>query len=302
MRLGIFVPTLSRDYDRVQSAVWIRALQMVEPLRRAGVEVSVNNPFHRYDAVIYHRGMRRKSLQFVRFLRSISKRVYWDTCVDYFVPHEAADAEQVDCARRIAALADGVCVPTEGIAASARNYSANVMVMPDPVDMAHFSGRKAGVDFDAPVFGWSGVACKAHFLNPYAEILDCRTLIISEAPPQLPFRYEFQRWRHASFPADLLRCDVAFLPRTLDSTYTLNNSSFKALVYAVLGIPVLASRLPAYAEMARHFDATDFLEDHGDDPARALAALRERDTDPAAVRAAYSCDHWAVKLREWCHG
>ena len=115
MRLGIFIPTFFRDYDRVQSALWIRALQMIEPLRAAGCEVHLNNPLRRYDAVVYHRGMRRRSLRFVRFLRTISRRVYWDTCVDYFDRHEASDEEQVACARAIAGHADGVCVTTEGI-------------------------------------------------------------------------------------------------------------------------------------------------------------------------------------------
>lgn len=302
MRLGIFIPSLSRDYDRVQSALWIRALQMIGPLRAAGCEVHLNNPFRRYDAAIYHRGMRRRSLRFVRFLRTIARRVYWDTCVDYFDPHEAADAEQVACAREIARLADGVCVTTEGIARSARRFSPNVFVMPDPVDCDHFQPREARPNLDSPVFGWSGVACKAKFLTPYAAFLDGRTIIVSETRPDLPFRYDFFRWRHRSFPADLMRCDAAFLPRTLESTYTANNSSFKALAYAALGIPVIASRLPSYELLARDFAAMAFLEDHGDDPDAALIALRGRDADPEAVRAAYDRRTWAPRLAAWLGG
>ncbi len=302
MRLGIFIPTFFRDYDRVQSALWIRALQMIEPLRAAGCEVHLNNPLRRYDAVVYHRGMRRRSLRFVRFLRTISRRVYWDTCVDYFDRHEASDEEQVACARAIAGHADGVCVTTEGIARSARRFSSNVFVMPDPIDCGYFEPLKGRPNLDSPVFGWSGVACKAKFLAPYAEFLDGRTVIVSEAPPELPFSYEFYRWRHRSFPADLLRCDAAFLPRTLESTYTANNSSFKALAYAALGIPVIANRLPSYELLAQDFLAMAFLDDHGDDPAAALAALQSRDADPAAVRAAYDRRAWAVKLAAWLGG
>ena len=42
MRIGLFLPTFRSDYDRVQSAIWIRALQMVAPLRALGHEVSVD--------------------------------------------------------------------------------------------------------------------------------------------------------------------------------------------------------------------------------------------------------------------
>lgn len=298
LRLGLFIPALRRDYDRVQSALWIRALQMLEPLRAAGCEVHLNNPLRRYDVAVYHRGMRRGAVRTVRLLRRIAGRVVWDTCVDYFDRHEAADAEQVACAREIAGLAHGLCVTTEGIAESARRFNANVFVMPDPVDMEHFAGR-AEPNLDAPLFGWSGVAHKASFLAPYGEFLDGRLLVVSEAPPALPFRYTFARWRHATFPAELLRCDAAFLPRTLESTYTRNNSSFKALAFAVLGIPVIANRLPSYELMARDFAAISFLEDHGDDPAAALAALRGLSADPTAVRAAYDVHLWARRLRGW---
>lgn len=302
MRLGIFVPTPYRHFDNVQSAIWIRALQMIEPLRNCGWEVSLNNPFKRYDVTIYHRGMLRKSLHFVRFLRHIARKVYWDTCVDYFDEHEAAGPVHVDCARRIAGIADGVIVPTDGIAESAKRFNSQIFVMPDPVDLQHFSTVKSDVNLASPRIGWSGVASKAKFLAPYADFLDGRMLIISDAPPQLPFKYDFLPWRHCRFPADLGLCDVAFLPRTLDSTYTANNSSFKALVFAVLGIPIIATALPAYREMAKSYAAISFLEDCGDSPERALGALTGTDRDASAVRQAFDRYLWAANLTEWLHG
>jgi hypothetical protein len=299
MRLGVFIPTPYRDYDRVQSAIWIRALQMLEPLSKEGWRVSVNNPFRRYDVAIYHRGMQRQSVYFMRFLRTIADRVFWDTCVDYFDEHEASTSLQVNCARTIARIADGICVPTDGIAQSAVRFNRNVFVMPDPVDLAHFSGRKERPNLDAPVIGWSGVAKKAEFLKPYAEFLDGRTLIVSETPPVLPFKYEFRRWRYDSFPGELLHCDLAFLPRTLDSSYTANNSSFKALVFAILGIPIVASSLPSYLDMSRYFDGIAFLEHFANSPQRALDALRLKNSDPQEVRRSYDRYLWASHLSRW---
>jgi len=243
--------------------------------------------------------MHRKSLHFVRFLRRISTKVYWDTCVDYFETHEAANHEQVTFARAIAGFVDGVCVPTEGIAQSARRYNGNVLVMPDPVDLCHFAGYKDNVNFAQPIFGWSGVACKACFLNRYADFLDGRMQIISERPPLLSFRYDFIPWSYASFPGALLTCDVAFLPRTLESTYTVNNSSFKALVFAVLGIPIIANRLPSYELMSADYPAVSFLEDFGDRPKAALDALTTIDRNPTKVREAYDRRLWAEKLLGW---
>lgn len=302
MRIGLFVPTLRRGYDHVQSAIWIRALQMIEPLRALGHDVSVNNPLRRYDAAIYHRGMLRRSVGVVRFLKHVADRVYWDTCVDYFEPHEAADQEHVDSSRAIAGIADGICVPTVGIADSARRFNDNVFIMPDPVDLQHFAQLKPSINWKNPVFGWSGVAVKAPPLDAYATLLDGRIRIIAEKPPALSFRYEFERWHHKSFPAALRRCDIAFLPRILESTYTINNSSFKALVFAVLGIPIIANRLPSYQVMAQDYNGIVFLEDFVGDAEVALAALRQRNLDPTQVRQAYDRFVWAERLAGWCCG
>jgi hypothetical protein len=302
MRIGLFVPTFRRNYDRMQSAIWIRALQMAEPLRALGHDVSVNNPFRRYDVAIYHRGMRRRSVSIVRFLRRIARRVYWDTCVDYFERHDAADDEQVTSARAIAGIADGICVPTAGIADSARRFNGNVFVMPDPIDLQHFATVKTGIEWERPIFGWSGVACKAWCLNAHAAFLDGRTRVIAEMPPNLDFSYVFERWRHAGFPTALRRCDVGFLPRTLTSPYEINNSAFKALVFAALGLPIIANRLPSYQVMAAHYDGIVFLEDFAEDPHEALAAVRERNLDPTRVRQAYDRFLWASHLAEWCRG
>lgn len=299
MRLGIFIPTPFRSYDRVQSAIWIRALQLIPCLKALGVDVSVNNPFRRYDAAIFHRGMLHNSLRFIKFLRVISERVYWDTCVDYFETHKASTPLQVHASRGIASIVDGICVPTEGIANSGRQFCENIFVMPDPLDLVHFSGHKKNVNLDNPVFSWSGVSVKASFLGRYSEFLDDRMVIISEKPPRLPFRYRFVPWMYATFPSALIEADVAFLPRTLDSSYNINNSSFKALVYAVSGLPVISNRLPSYELLAKDYSGMSFLEDFDESPQAALEALRFKTFDCTKVRKAYDRSLWAERLINW---
>lgn len=302
MKIGLFVPTFRRDYDRVQSAIWIRAFQMAEPLRALGHDVSINDPFGRYDVAIYHRGMRRRSVTAVKYLCRIARRVYWDTCVDYFERHDAADEEQVASARSIAKIADGICVPSASIGESARRFNSNIFVMPDPIDLQHFAQIKTGIEWERPVLGWSGVAVKANCLNAHAAFLDGRTRVIAEIPPKLSFRYKFEEWRHANFPSALLRCDLGFLPRALTSSYEINNSSFKALVFAVLGLPIIANRLPSYQLMAGYYDGIVFLEDFRGDPQAAFAEVRRRNLDPARVRQAYDRFVWANRLAEWSRG
>ena len=299
MRLGIFIPTPFRSYDRVQSAIWIRALQLIPCFKALGVDVSVNNPFRRYDVAIYHRGMLHNSLRFIKFLRVISKRVYWDTCVDYFETHKASTPLQVHASRGIASIVDGICVPTEGIANSAKQFCENVFVMPDPLDLLHFRGHKKDVNLDAPVFSWSGVSVKASFLGRYSEFLDDRMVIISEKPPRLPFRYRFVPWMYATFPSALIEVDVAFLPRKLDSTYDINNSSFKALVYAALGVPVISNGLTSYELLAIDYSGKSFLGEFDDTHQAAFDDLRFKTFDCTKVREEYDRSLWAERLINW---
>ena len=298
MRIGLFIPTPYRNYDKVQSAIWIRALQIIEPLKSMGAIVSINNPFCYYDAVIYHRGMRKKSYWLIRFLRLISKRVYWDTCVDYFYEHEASSYEQVFYARKISTYVDGIIVPTDGIAKSAKQFNKNIFIMPDPVD-PKLSFRKKKINFHEPIIGWSGVSVKAFPLNLFCKFLDNRTLIISEKKPYVNFNYSFKKWSFTTFSKDLLCIDIAFLPRILNSSYTMNNTSFKALVFAILGIPIIAHRLPSYEKLSKYYDGIVFLEDFNNNPWKAIEELKKRSFNPSKVLNKYSIQTQSRRLLNW---
>lgn len=53
MRLGLFVPTFIKDFNRVSASIWIRAYQMIPYLWKLGVNVHVNNPFLPHEIPMY---------------------------------------------------------------------------------------------------------------------------------------------------------------------------------------------------------------------------------------------------------
>jgi hypothetical protein len=271
---------------------------MEKHYRDLGVDVRINQPFRRYDIAIYFRGMRKRDYWRVRMLRLISRRVYWDTVVDYYDRHEAAAPDQVEYARKISSFTDGVICVTETIAKSGRRFNPNVFVMPDPLDLEHFSFRKEAINWDRPIYIWSGVSKKAHFLEDYRERINGRTRLITETEVPLSFRYEFVRWRYETFPQEAARGDIALLPRKLDSSYNLGHAAFKALPFVAAGVPVLANKIPSYVELAKYYDAIVFLEDHPDFDS-AFRELRMRNRDPARAREFYSCETWANRMVEY---
>ena len=55
MKLGLFYPKKTTDFNRAAASHWIRVLQMKEYYEKAGVEVHINKPFKQYDVAIFFR-------------------------------------------------------------------------------------------------------------------------------------------------------------------------------------------------------------------------------------------------------
>ncbi len=302
MKLGLFVPMLSRDYNKIPASAWIRLYQMVPYYQSLGIEVHVNNPFHSYDAAIYFRIADRKSYYFIRFLKGISRRVYFDTCVNYFELHEHTDRDTVRYMHKISGIVDGIICSTDNICGHARQYNDNVFVMDDPVDTKHFRYVRSSPNLDDPLFGWSGISVKAHFLNEYARQIDNRVLLVTDRrifEQDLDFRYQYVQWQYDTFPLSISQVDVALLNRTYDTVYDQGHSSFKALVFAVQGVPIVASKVPSYLKLAGYYEGIVFLEDFGQDLVAALDALKGRNYDPTTARRFYSCENQVRRVVNW---
>ncbi len=275
---------------------------MMEYYEQLGAKVYLNNYFRKYDVAIVFRKSKPKYLKIIKYLKLLSKRVYFDTCINIFSLHEEIGPERLATAYKIAKTAHGIICASHRIAEHAKPHAHNVYVMEDPINLRHFNHIKENINFDSPVFGWSGVGAKSVFLNRYANHISGRIILISEPQIEkvtLNFQFEYVRWNYEAFPDELLRCDVALLPRDYNDPYNDSHSSFKALVFAVLGIPIIASKVPSYVKLASYYDGIVFLEDFNDSIDDCLAELRTRELKPNRVRAHYSCEHQGKLLLDY---
>lgn len=298
-KLGLFVPTFHKDYNKVSASIWIRVLQMVRYYRTLGIQVHINNPFYKYDAAIYYRSPTGRSYHIIKYLKQTSKKVYFDTCVNYFALHPHTGQVQVDYMKKIARMVDGVICSTANICEYASGYSKDVFIMDDPIDLTHFQYVKNTYNFDMPLFGWSGISVKIPVLNEYAKDIDNRILLITDKAvfnQSLDFRYKYIQWRHETFPFVISQVDIALLNRHYDNIYDKGNSSFKALVFAAQSVPIIASRLPSYEKLAGYYDGIVFLEDYQGRLNQAIIALKARNFDAEKVRKYYSCENQASRL------
>lgn len=299
--LGLFVPTFSRNFNKVSASIWIRALQMIPYYRSLGISVHVNNPLRRYDVAIVYRIPSPSFYHLCKWLKKTCGAVFFDTVVNYFIPHAHCTAEQLEYQRRIAEECDGIICSTDPIAQNARMHNQHVYIMEDPLDLHHFRSIRSAINYDEPTWGWAGISLKANDLVPYAGQLESPVLLISDEgilqnPPSLP--HKFMKWDYETFPEAILGCDVALLPRIFSGDpYNQGHSAFKALVFAASGIPVVASKLPSYVRLATHYPAITFLEEHDDSLTSCLQALRSAPHDDVGrVRQIYSCEQQAKNL------
>lgn len=138
-RLGLFVTSLERDYNKTATSYWIRILQMMEFYQQLGVEVHLNSYFRRYDAAIVFRKSKPKYYCIIRYLKFWSKSVYFDTCINIFSTHEEISDERLRYAHKIAKATNGLICASHRIAEYAKPHSNSVYVMEDPINLKHFS-------------------------------------------------------------------------------------------------------------------------------------------------------------------
>jgi len=305
MRIGLFVPSFSRNYNKVSASMWIRAYQMVDFYKAEGCSVHINNPFLKYDVAIYYRGVDYKAIKILRFLKKTSKLVMWDTCVNYFENHYTNKQWQIDNAKIISSIVDGIVVTTEKLSEVAKIYNNNVLTLQESINFKQFEKNKKELDFKDIIFGWSGVSHKAFPLNNFKDIISGRTTLITDnniINHELTFKYKHVRWNYDNFPKDILGIDVCLAPRDFNNRYDLMHSSFKILVFCVCGIPVITNKLPSYVKLAGYYDGIYFLEDYHNDLSFALDALKsdllinKNLLDTSRLKDEYSCKTSAKRL------
>lgn len=178
------------------------------------------------------------------------------------------------------ACASAVTCSTEPLAAVLRRFNPNVHVIPNYIDAAllHMQRpRRPRV-----TIGWAG--SPTHSRDVQAASRALRKLLASRRLVDLhvigtDYRAQlgrcdarFSHWaRHVPDYYRLLDFDIGLAPLQ-DTEFNRSKSPIKALEYAALGIPVVASNVGPYAEFVQH-GVTGFLCDTEADWARYLRLL-----------------------------
>lgn len=299
MKIGLFIPVKKYDdYNKVAASIWIRVLQMKKYYESSGNKVFINNYRQKYDVVVFYRLMNFRFFFKFIFVFFRTKKIYFDICTNLFEKHQNNDLKGLILSRIVAYLCNGIICSTDSLVEVAKKYSKSSFVMYDCLEKKYLLHKK-NINFDSPMFGWSGVSSKAHFLSEYKNYLDDKTILIADKNIDLGFKYIFYPWKYETFDENLNKCDIGFLPREFNNNYDLHHSSFKALVFALKGIPIIANKLPSYARLSKFYNGIVFLEDYNNSIDECIKELKKRNLEIDKTWSEYSCDNQVKRILKY---
>ena len=259
MKLGWFVPTWSRDYNKVPASVWIRCYQLIPYLKEMGYTSTINDFFHKPDIAIIVRREDYIIKQVARLLKRRGVKVVYDINVNYYERwgeniEKTVFKNQVKQAIEMTRMSDAVFAASKYIHKIASDHNENSYYLPDSVDLNHFCKTKTYSDeIKMPLkLIWSGINPKIEDLRiPINAIkgLPVEFYIISDNKREIGMPYKFIRWEYQSFPDAILQGDLCISPKPMGNSYDMGHSYFKIAVFLAQGVPVIASSLPSYEEI-----------------------------------------------------
>jgi glycosyltransferase involved in cell wall biosynthesis len=141
-----------------------------------------------------------------------------------------------------------VSTGNEYLAAFARKYNKNVVVVPTVVNTDLTHNRLQEHETAHPVIGWTGTFSTLKYIDIVLPVLqklqeryDFPFLVIADVDPQLPLKnYRFIRWKKETEAEDLLQMHIGLMP-LYDDEMSRGKCGFKAIQYMSLGIPPVVS-------------------------------------------------------------
>lgn len=234
------------------ASIWIRGFQLGYYLRKYGYKINVNTLSPKPDVAIFLRRYGREDLELASWLKKNGTKVILDVVANYFSTHEYCNQEMQRIFLKFVELADHVWCVSPYLTDLAAQYNCNSYFVSDSIDPKHFNPnihKRSKINSDYFVLGWAGYSLKANYLTLLKDFIDSkryRILIISEKKPALGFEYIFRKWNYDRFPQYISECDLCVAPRVVDDEYNKGHSIFKIGVFMAMGVPVLASPVPAY--------------------------------------------------------
>ena len=159
----------------------------------------------------------------------------------------------------ICRLSSHVVVGNAWLADYARQFNAQVTIIPSTVEIERFQPTARYEHKDRVVVGWTGSSTSQTYLEAFVpmlrELIDrypVELRIHSDRPPDLPgVPYVWRKWTAKTEAEEIGQFDIGLMPMP-EVEWAKGKCAMKALLYMALGVPAVCSAIGANCEVIQH--------------------------------------------------
>ncbi len=254
-------------YGRLMASTRLRVYDVIQNFQNhPRYFLELYKPWKHYDIVIFQKKFDASAFKLAQKLKKQGVKIVLDINVNYYDTTISGVLHKNETLNHplivtFTGITDSVITSTEYIANYAKKLfpGKKIVCIPENITENFFSVRKNPRDQQGPLkLMYVGYAIKA------PEILDIATalqklrakyvfmlLVICEKDPKISLpgiEILYRRYRQKHIHQQMLEGDICVAPRDLNQSYNLGHSFTKIGYPMSIGIPVIASKIPSYAD------------------------------------------------------
>jgi glycosyltransferase involved in cell wall biosynthesis len=220
----------------------------------------------RYDAVFIHRTMAIVGPAILeRLVRLLGVPIIYDFDDAIYMLHTTAANRRFGWLKfpgktaAICRLSSHIVVGNEFLANYARQFNANVTVVPTSIDTTAYAAPVRNGADRIPMIGWTGSSTSQTYLEWFAPVLrelkkicEFELRVVSNRDPKFAdLPYVWRPWTPETEIAEIGQFDIGIMPMP-DDKWSEGKCALKALQCMALGMATVASDIGANRAVIRH--------------------------------------------------
>lgn len=264
-KIGFVIEGWPLPYEHVSASVRLRAYDIIRLFTNdIRFSVELYQPWKQYDAVIFLKRDSRALLR-AKKLKAAGTKIILDVNAHIFDQSlygkgylKNFNQHYFDTVSEFARLADAITVTSPYLLEKISSLfgSEKVVLLPENIQTENHCREKAGGDNNTLRFVYIGYASKANQIALLTEQFQklsknysLHYTLICERDPKLSIpgiTFTYIPFKNKTLHENVFFGDIFLSPRDTSDTYNLGHSFTKIGLPMSLGIPVVASPLPAY--------------------------------------------------------